>query len=224
MTNPDLTHIEFLLDRSGSMQSIVDDVRQGFDSFIASQREAEGQCTVSLSQFDDVYEEVFTALPLAEVKALRLQPRGTTAMLDAIGRSVTALGQRLSALPEDQRPGSVIVAIMTDGLENASVEFTREQIKTMINHQEDVYGWTFMYMGADQDAIEVGAEIGIGAAQAMTYDRSQSGAGYQALSDSVSRYRSATAAGAAPQAARARAAFSDEERKRSAGTESQRRA
>ncbi|GAB3709584.1 VWA domain-containing protein [Mariniluteicoccus flavus] len=217
MTDADLTHIEFLLDRSGSMVTIADDVRGGFDAFIAEQRAQEGECTVSLAQFDNEYEAVFTALPIDRVRPLELHPRGSTAMLDAIGRSVIALGDRLRELPEDRRPASVIVAIMTDGLENSSTEFTYDAIKTLISQQEDAYGWTFMYMGSDQDAIEVGAKMGIQAGRAMTYDRGQSADSYTGLASSVSRYREAVRGGAAPQAARIASAFTEEERRRSAG-------
>ena len=132
MTNPDLTHIEFVLDRSGSMHSIKADIEGGFDAFIADQRTHPGQCTVSLTQFDNEYEPVFTAIDVRDVRPLNLQPRGATAMLDAIGRSILALGERLAAQPEAERPGTVIVAVMTDGMENASREFTYVAIKELV--------------------------------------------------------------------------------------------
>lgn len=217
MTNPDLTHIEFLLDRSGSMRSIADDIRGGFDTFMEKQRAEAGECTASLAQFDSRYEVMYTAVPLDEVEPLHLEPRGSTAMLDAIGRSVTALGTRLAELPEEERPGSVIVMIMTDGLENSSREYTYDTIRKMIRHQEDVYDWTFMYVGADQDAIEVGARMGISSDRAMTYDRSRSGATYGALAGSVSRLRSAIRAGSPAASARDHASFSEEEREAAGG-------
>ena len=92
MTNPNLTHIAFLLDRSGSMHSIKDDTEGGFNAFIAEQRQQGGECRVTLAQFDNEYEEVYRDLPLAEVPALRLVPRGSTALLDSIGRLVTSTG------------------------------------------------------------------------------------------------------------------------------------
>ncbi len=144
MTDAHFTHIAFLLDRSGSMQSIRTDTVGGFEAFIAEQRALPGRCTVSLAQFDNEYEEVYTDVPVADVPPLDLVPRGSTALVDAIGRLVNATGARLAALPEDQRPGTVIVGIMTDGLENASKEFTRPQIKAMITEHTDVYGWQFM--------------------------------------------------------------------------------
>lgn len=196
MTNPDLTHIEFLLDRSGSMSSIKSDIEGGFDAFVADQKTHAGRTTVSLAQFDDHYEQVYTATDVHDVPALDLVPRGTTAMLDAIGRSITALGARLSALAEDQRPGTVIFAIMTDGLENASKEFTRAAVKALITQQEQVYNWQFLYMGADQDAIEVGAEIGIRADRSLSYGRGKSREAFAAQSKLARNLRTASAAGA----------------------------
>lgn len=212
MTNDTLTHIEFLLDRSGSMQSIKTDVEGGYDAFISEQRKTPGDCTVSLSQFDDRFDVVYTDVRLEDVPPLALQPRGSTAMLDAIGRSVTDLGARLATLPEERRPGTVLVAIMTDGMENASREWTYEAVHALISQQEQTYGWTFLYMGADQDAIEVGARMGIAKERSLTYGRGRSREAYAAASDSVSAYRSMPAAAPA-QARRDAAAFTDKQRR-----------
>ena len=171
MTRSDLTHLYFLLDRSGSMQSIKSDTEGGFAAFIEQQRSASGACRVTLAQFDSVYDEVLCDVPVAEVPPLLLEPRGSTALLDSIGRLVTEAGSRLAALPEDQRPATVVVAIMTDGLENASREWTQPAIKALVEQQTAAYGWEFLYMGADQDAIEVGTSIGIAAEHAVTYGR-----------------------------------------------------
>lgn len=122
MTDPNLTHLYFLLDRSGSMQSIKDDTEGGFDAFIAEQRSQPGDCRVTLAQFDDRYEEVYQDVPVADVPPLSLSPRGSTALLDSIGRLLGEAGGRLAALPEHERPGVVIVGIMTDGHENSSRE------------------------------------------------------------------------------------------------------
>ena len=100
MTRSDLTHIYFLLDRSGSMQSIRDDTEGGFDAFIAEQRSQPGDCRVTLAQFDDQYEEVYQDVPVADVPPLSLSPRGSTALLDSIGRLLGEAGTRLAALPD----------------------------------------------------------------------------------------------------------------------------
>lgn len=171
MTRSDLTHLAFLLDRSGSMQSIKSDTEGGFAAFIEQQRGQSGACLVTLAQFDSVYEEVFHDVPVADVPPLRLEPRGSTALLDSIGRLVTETGARLAALPEGDRPATVVVAIMTDGLENASREWTHPAIKALVEQQTSTYGWQFLYMGADQDAIEVGTSMGIHADHAVTYGR-----------------------------------------------------
>jgi len=196
MTNPDLTHIEFLLDRSGSMESIKDDIEGGFNAYIAEQAKDPGECTVSLTQFDNQFEPVFTAVDIKQVGKLNLVPRGGTALLDALGQSIAALGQRLSALPEDQRPGTVIFAIMTDGMENASREFTHAAIKEMITRQEKEYNWQFLYMGADQDAIEVGMSIGIDQGRSLSYSRGRSQEAYAASSKLTSALKQASKAGA----------------------------
>jgi len=202
MTDPNRTDISMLLDRSGSMHAIKDDTIGGFDAFIAEQRKAAGHCTVSLAQFDDHYEEVYTGKNLADVPSLVLQPRGMTAMLDAIGHLVRTTGERLAALPEDQRPGTVIVGILTDGMENANTEFTHPAIKALITERTEKFDWTFLYMGANQDAIEEGAKLGVAARQSMTYAAANVGSAFASTAVNVSAMRGAVANGASPAAAR----------------------
>ena len=137
MTRSDLTHLYFLLDRSGSMQSIKSDIEGGFAAFVDEQRKGAGECRATLAQFDDVYEVVYADRPIADVPPLDLQPRNMTALHDAMGRLITDAGARLAALPESQRPGTVIVAIMTDGLENASKEWTGASIKALVSQQSN---------------------------------------------------------------------------------------
>jgi hypothetical protein len=122
---------------------------------------------------------------------LALDPRGSTALLDAMGRLVTDAGARLAALPEDQRPGTVVVAVMTDGLENASREWTHAGVRELVDQQTQAYGWQFLYMGADQDAVEVGTRLGIDAAHAMTWTRGSAVAAMHASSALVADLRHA---------------------------------
>ena len=213
MTNPNLTHLYFLLDRSGSMQSIRDDTIGGFDAFIADQRRRPGDCRVTLAQFDDRYEVVYRDLPIAEVPGLDLRPRGRTALLDAIGRLVTEAGAHLASMLEGERPGTVIVGIMTDGFENASQEWTHPAIRALIQQQTGSYNWEFLYMGADQDAIEVGTGLGVPANRSVTYSRAASGRAMAATSAMVGRVRAARAAGAPA----ADVGYTAEERDASAG-------
>ena len=209
MTRSDLTHLYFLLDRSGSMQSIKSDIEGGFAAYLDEQRKAPGEALASLSQFDDVYEVVYADRPLADVPPLDLQPRHMTALHDAMGRLITDAGAKLAALPEDQRPGTVVVAIMTDGLENASKEWNAASIKALVTQQTDTYGWQFMYMGADQDAIEVGESLGVARDHSVTYSRGKSRDAMAAASGKIAKLRAARiAAPAAPMEA-----FTEEERR-----------
>jgi hypothetical protein len=191
MTRSDLTHIYFLLDRSGSMQSIKSDTEGGFAAFVEEQRRAPGDCRVTLAQFDHEYDVVYSGVPVAAVPPLALQSRGTTALLDAMGRLVTDAGAELAALPEHERPGTVIVAVMTDGLENASREWTHTAIRSLVEQQTSAYAWQFMYMGADQDAIEVGARLGVDAAYSVTYGRGKTKEALAGAAGKISRLRSA---------------------------------
>lgn len=217
MTDATLTHLYFLLDRSGSMQSIRTDTEGGFDAFIAEQRRLPGRCRVTLAQFDDRYEEVYADRDLADVPPLQLAPRGSTALLDALGRLIVEAGERLAALPEDQRPASVIVGVMTDGYENASREWTHARVKDLIEQQSRDYGWQFLYLGADQDAIEEGAKMGFAAGKSMTYSRGRAKESIAAMSGNIGRYRTAVAAGAAPMAAQHLTDFDAAQRESSTG-------
>lgn len=218
MPDQTLTHLAMLLDRSGSMQSIKQATEQGFDLFLAEQRDAPGRCTVTLAQFDNEYEEVYTDLDVREVPPLDLRPRGMTALLDSIGRLVQTTALRIAQLPEDQRPGAVIVGIMTDGLENASKEYTHAAIKALVTEREEQFGWTFLYMGANQDAIEVGASLGVKRERSLTYDTANVDQAYAATSRSMAGMRTALAAGAPPAAARDQhAVYSEADRAAAAG-------
>ena len=212
MTDANLTHLYFLLDRSGSMVSLREDTIGGFDTFIAEQRTAPGRCRVTLAQFDNEYDEVYADRDIATVPSLVLVPRGSTALLDALGRLVVSAGERLAALPEQDRPGSVVVGVMTDGYENASRDWTHDRIKALIEQQSREYGWQFLYLGADQDAIEEGTKMGFAAGKSMTYSRGKARDAIGHLSRNVGSYREAVAAGAAPMAAQALTDFSQEQR------------
>jgi hypothetical protein len=209
MTRSDLTHLYFLLDRSGSMQSIKSDIEGGFAAFIDEQRKGPGECLANLSQFDDVYEVVYADRPLADVPPLDLQPRNMTALHDAMGRLITDAGAKLAGLPEDQRPGTVIVAIMTDGLENASKEWNAPAIKALVEVQTQQFSWEFLYMGADQDAVEVGVGLGISAANSITYAKGKAREAMAVSGGKISGLRSQRIVNPAA----AMPAFTDEERR-----------
>lgn len=212
MTDPTKTAIVMILDRSGSMARIADATREGFDAFVAEQAGQPGECTLTLVQFDDRIEPVYADRPIGQVPPLTLVPRGSTALLDAVGRTITETGERLAGLPEDARPGTVIVGIVTDGHENSSREWTHPAVKALIEQQEGVYGWTFMYLGANQDAVEVGASMGISADRSLTYAGHNVGQAAGAYSASVLRMRGAAAEGLDAEQAREAASFSAKER------------
>jgi hypothetical protein len=189
LTDQNLTHIYVLLDRSGSMQSIKTDIEGGYGAFVDEQRAAPGECRITLAQFDTEFEVVYADQPVADIGPLVLEPRGMTALLDSMARLIVDSGRRLAELPEERRPGTVIVAIMTDGLENASREWTHSAIKRLVEQQTTTYGWQFLYMGADQDAIEVGSSIGVPVGQSVTYGRGKSRKAMAAMSSKLSSAR-----------------------------------
>lgn len=208
MANQNLTLIAFLLDRSGSMQSIKSDVVGGFDAFLTEQRGGDGECRVTLAQFDNEYEVVYHAMPVADVPPLSLHPRNSTALLDSMGKLITDTAAEIAELSDDDKPGTVIVAIMTDGLENASHEWSRPAIKSLVEQQTNEFGWQFLYMGADQDAVEVGKDLGVRAEQSVTYGRGKSREAMAAMSGNVRGYRNARMVDAEA----AMPAFSNEQR------------
>lgn len=212
MTDTTRTHIAAVVDRSGSMESIRTDTIGGFDAFIDRQRSHPGTSTVSLFQFDTHYDVVYRNRPIAEVPPLVLEPRGATALLDAIGRTVSTTRTDLAQLAEEERPGTVVVVIMTDGQENSSREFTYPVIRDLIETQQRLDGWTFLFLGADQDAIAAASRLGIPADTALSYGSDKSREAWDVASRSIGRLKAARQAGMpAPAAARA-AAFTEQER------------
>lgn len=170
--NPNLTEILFILDRSGSMAPLTEAAISGFNNFLRDQAAEPGQARLTLVLFDDHYETPVSSLPLPEITPLDTTvytARGSTALLDAMGRGIDELGQRLATLPEVDRPGTVIVAILTDGEENASQHFSWKDVNRRIRHQSEKYHWNFLFLGANQDAIATAAKVGIQAANSATY-------------------------------------------------------
>lgn len=188
------THISMILDRSGSMKSLVSDAIGGFNSFVAEQKKLSGQVTMSVVQFDDGYETLHNFKPLNEIPDLTLDtyvPRGTTALRDAIGTTMQNTGVMLETMKEEDRPEKVIIVVITDGLENASRLYGAEQIHNLIKHQTEVYNWQFVFIGSNQDAILSAGQLGIQAQAALTYDPNGQSVkmSYDALSRSVGSLR-----------------------------------
>jgi hypothetical protein len=196
--NTNLTELAFILDRSGSMAALAHAAIAGFNHFLHEQQTAPGQARLTVVLFDDEYLVHVDSVPVSEVLPLNSDtyvPRNTTALLDAIGRTIDNLGARLAQTPEPRRPGKVIVAILTDGLENASTQYTWRDIAQRIKHQTGQYQWEFLFLGANQDAIATAAQLNIVAANAATYVAD--GIGQVAGAASVARKTSALRARAA---------------------------
>ena len=175
-----LTEIVVLLDRSGSMQTIANDVVGGLQTFIDEQCKCKvGRANLSLIMFDseDPNEVVFSAEPINTItlKPGFFQPRAGTPLFDALGRTINSTGERFSKLDESQRPGKVVFLVMTDGAENMSREFSSSTIKQMIKHQEEVYKWQFIYIGADVDVFTEAGNAGIQLAKSSGYSKSAMG-------------------------------------------------
>ncbi|CAN5571422.1 VWA domain-containing protein [soil metagenome] len=205
------TDITIILDRSGSMESVKSDTIGGFNSFLGEQQKVDGEASLSLVQFDDQYEVLYLDKDINSADRLTeatFQPRGMTALLDAIGRTINSVGQRLASLAEAERPDKVLFVIMTDGFENASKEFNAAKISEMINQQRNIYKWEFMFIGANQDAVLSANEIGIPAFAALTYAANEEGtqAAYSMMADKVKNYRVSSNAEALQ--------FNDEDRER----------
>jgi hypothetical protein len=187
LTDSTYRHIEIVVDRSGSMFTCARDTEQGIAAFIAEQAKLPGRTTISLTQFDTLHDQVFTFRDIREDTPYRLEPRGGTALLDAIGFVFTRCGETLAAMPEDERPGEVIALIATDGGENSSREYTLDQVKAMITRQQEKYGWQVIYIGANQDAFQVGASLGVAAASTMNYNTTSTAGTFASASTMVSR-------------------------------------
>lgn len=195
MTDPNRTLIAVLLDRSGSMSSVKDDAEGGFDTYVDAQRAEPRETVVTLAQFDTEYQVVYQNLPVAQVPKLALVPRGATALYDAIGRLITDVGSELSATPEEQRPGKVIVVVITDGHENSSKEWTHAAVSAAITRQEQTYSWEFLFLGSNMDAVAIGSALGIAKDRSITWTSSSAGVAgaFAAAASQTSRINAAPA-------------------------------
>jgi len=170
------TEIVFLIDRSGSMNGLEDDTIGGFNGFIKKQAEL-GQTMLTTVLFDDKYEILHNGVNAKDIVLTEEEyyTRGCTALLDAIGKTIKDVGIRLSETSENDRPAKVIFVITTDGLENASKEFSYDQIKDMITHQTEKYNWDFIFLGANIDVSQEGSKLGIKAEHSISFRASKKG-------------------------------------------------
>ena len=191
MAEPDArpVHISIVLDRSGSMNGIADDVVGGFNEFLRRQRREPGAARVTLVQFDgeNPFELLIDGAPLDGVRDLersRYQPRGMTPLFDAVGRMIGRIDAELASRSHaGERPEDQVVVIVTDGLENASREHTRESIFRMVEHRKAEQDWVFVFLGANQDSYAEGAKVGVAPANASNW--AFSGAGTRGAFDEL---------------------------------------
>ena len=202
MTNTELSLIAVLVDRSGSMAQCRDDMEGGLNTFVGSQAGEPGDAEITLAQFDTKYEPVWPLSPIKDAPKYTLIPRGCTALLDAMGRFITEVGEELATRDEADRPGKVIVCIVTDGLENSSKDWTRDKVKALVEQQCSQWGWEFVFLGADMDAVQEGASLGIPQTSSLTFDKANARDAYSMTSNWVSTVRGG-----------GKAAFSEEDRK-----------
>jgi len=165
-----ITDITILIDRSGSMGLIKDDMVDGLNNFIKEQKQIEGKCNITVAQFDHEFEYIVENTDIENVNKLSIEPRGSTALLDAIGKLIN--GTRIRV--DKNKPNYVVIMIVTDGYENASREYTKQTILELIK-QEEKRGWNFLYLGANQDAIATGMSYGFSAVNSAGYDASSIG-------------------------------------------------
>lgn len=184
------TEIIAVIDRSGSMHSIVNDAIGGFNKFLEDQKKVEGEARMSLVLFDNLNEFPYTGTPLAEVKPLdhsTFVPRGGTALYDALGMTINQHRERII---KEGWAKKVIVCILTDGEENSSKEYKRQDIHKLITEAEK-FGWEFIFLAAGQDAFAVGGGIGIRSVNIANFAATSKGTqeGYDAMSNMTSRSR-----------------------------------
>jgi uncharacterized protein YegL len=186
----DTTLLVLIVDRSGSMEPLRADMEGGIATLINEQAKETGTCLITLAQFDDRYEMLAEGVPASELLPYRLIPRGSTALLDAMGRTISDVRARVEALDATERPGNIIFAVITDGLENASKEWSHLQVMDSVKARI-AEGWHFTFLGANQDSIKEGGRIGVDSGSSLNFSASPTGTreAVRAASASMGRMR-----------------------------------
>ncbi len=192
-----LTELVFILDKSGSMAGLETDTIGGFNAMLANQKKEEGEAIVTTVLFNDNYDLLHDRINVKGVSSITerdYQVGGMTALLDAIGSSIQKIGNIQKRTSHEERADRVLFVITTDGMENSSCEYTYEKIRTMISHQKEKYGWEFIFLGANIDAITTAANFGIAEEFAVKYHADKEGTrlNYESVSNVVSSYRKGT--------------------------------
>lgn len=193
-----LTEIVFILDRSGSMAGLEKDTIGGFNAMVEKQRKEAGEAVISTVLFDNYSEVIHDRLTLDQIPQLTEKEyfvRGCTALLDAVGGAIHHIGNVHKYAREEDRPEKTIFVITTDGMENASRNYTYDRVKAMIERQKGKYGWEFLFLGANIDAAREAARFGIGADRAANYHADHEGTGviYETVSEAICQVRSCAA-------------------------------
>jgi len=189
-----LTELVFILDRSGSMCGLESDTIGGFNSMIEKQKREDGECFVSTVLFDDVSEVLYDRVQLSEIPKMTEKDytvRGCTALLDAVGGAIHHIGNvHKYARPEDV-PLHTMFVITTDGMENASRRYSADDVKKMIKRQKEKYGWEFIFIGANIDAVETASRYGISSDRAVNYNCDSEGTklSYDAMNEAITTMR-----------------------------------
>ncbi len=194
------TELVFILDRSGSMSGLEKDTIGGFNSMLRKQRQSEGQVLVSTVLFDNESTVLYDRVPLTEIREMTEKDYfvgGCTALLDAVGGAIHHIGNVHKYARKEDVPEHTLFVITTDGMENASHRYTADKVRSMITRQKEKYGWEFLYLGANMDAVEAAGNIGIGADRAVRYNCDAVGTNlnYQVLSEAVMTVRRGKALG-----------------------------
>ena len=189
-----LTEVVFILDRSGSMHSLEKDTIGGFNSMLAKQKEVEGDVLVSTVLFDDKCQVLHDRLSIQEINPMTEKEyyvRGCTALLDAVGGAVHHIGNIHKYAREEDRPAKTLFVIITDGMENSSKYYTYAKVKQMIERQQERYGWEFMFLGANMDAVAEAGRYGIKAHMATEYlcDEVGTALNYEAVNEVMCNVR-----------------------------------
>ena len=189
-----LTELVFILDRSGSMSGLESDTIGGFNAMIEKQKKTEGEALVSTVLFSDTSMVLHDRVDIQNVQPITAEDYhvyGCTALLDAIGRAIHHIGNVHKYAREEDRPEKTLFVITTDGMENASRRYTAEEVKAKIERQKAKYGWEFLFLGANIDAVETARHFGIDESRAVTYRSDSIGTqlNYQAVSKAVTSMR-----------------------------------
>ena len=197
------TELVFILDKSGSMHGLEQDTIGGFNSMLQKQKELDGECRITTVLFDNRYELLHDRIDIRAVSPMtekEYQVGGTTALLDAIGRTVQKLVSVQKNTAKEYRADRVLFVIITDGQENASREYSSDRVKEMIQLEKEKYGWEFVFLGTNIDAVETAGQLGISRDRAVDYvpDGAGTALNFQMMSETVAAFRETGAVPGAP--------------------------